>query len=79
LLHTQLPVHSVATFGKHAAKSPSAVAVSTLTGWQNSLVKSGVSPDGVDGVVGLVGSTVPGLVGSTVIGVVVHSHCPFIW
>jgi uncharacterized membrane protein len=42
-------------------------------------VKSGVSPDGVDGVVGLVGSTVPGLVGSTVIGVVVHSHCPFIW
>jgi len=49
LLHTQVPVHSVALFGKQAAKSPSAVGLSTLTGWQNSFVNSGVSPDGVGG------------------------------
>jgi len=55
LLHTQLSVHSVATFGKHAAKSPSAVALSILTGWQNSFVKSGVGPAGFVGMTGVVG------------------------
>jgi hypothetical protein len=49
LPHTQLPLQLAAGFYRHAAKSPSAVAISILTGWQNSFVNSGVSPDGVGG------------------------------
>jgi hypothetical protein len=41
-------LHSAATFGRHSANSYSALPASISIGWQNSLVKSGVSPDGVD-------------------------------
>lgn len=51
----QLPLQLAAGFGKHAAKSPSTVAPSTLIGWQNSFVKSGVGPAGVAGSTGVVG------------------------
>jgi len=55
LLHLQSPLQLAAGFGKHAAKSPSAEEDSILTGWQNSLVKSGVGPAGVVGLTGVVG------------------------
>jgi hypothetical protein len=60
LLHMQSPMHSAATFGRQAAKSSSAVASLILTGWQNSLVKSGVGPVGAIGLTGVVGCSSTG-------------------
>jgi len=75
---TQVPSQVVAVLWTQLVKSCSALAASITFGWQNSLVKSGVSPAGTDGFggkTGALGSTI-GFAGSTgwVVGTVVHSH-----
>ena len=76
---TQVPSQVVAVLWTQLVKSCSALAASITFGWQNSLVKSGVSPAGTDGFggkTGALGSTTgfAGSTGATGVVVGIHSH-----